>query len=73
MQIRRPRGVTVTQLMVVTVVGFLGGVYIWKPLFSKWKSDNNPNIQDSTLSSDTSEQIKTAASKSVGIQLQIIR
>lgn len=40
MRIRRPRGVTVTQLMIVTALGFLGGVYIWKPLIVKWRKEN---------------------------------
>lgn len=40
MQIRRPRGVTVPQLMVVTALGVLGGVYIWQPLILKYKNDN---------------------------------
>lgn len=65
MQIRRPRGVTVTQLMVVTAVGFLGGVYIWKPLITKWKNDNSPKEQESTLSSDAGKQIQAAVAKSV--------
>lgn len=40
MQIRRPRGVTVPQLMVVTAIGFLGGVYIWQPLILKYKNES---------------------------------
>lgn len=33
MRIRKPRGISTIQLMVVTGVGFGAGVYIWKPLF----------------------------------------
>ena len=36
MRIRKPRGVTPLQLVFVSVVGVLGGVYIWKPVFQSF-------------------------------------
>lgn len=64
MQIRRPRGITVQQLMVVTALGFLGGVYIWQPLIVKWKKDNSDKKDQipETLSTPT---VATNTSKSV--------
>ncbi|XP_075151632.1 uncharacterized protein LOC142225691 isoform X2 [Haematobia irritans] len=53
MQIRRPRGVTTQQLMVVTAVGFLGGVYIWKPLILKWKNESSSSNNTSTVETTT--------------------
>lgn len=32
MKIYRPRGITKGQLVLVTILGFCSGVYIWKPL-----------------------------------------
>lgn len=32
MRIRKPRGITTTQLMITTLVGVIGGVYIYQPL-----------------------------------------
>ena len=64
MHIRRPRGITVQQLMVVTALGFLGGVYIWQPLIVKWKKDNSDKKDQipETLSTTT---VATNTSKSV--------
>lgn len=39
MRIRRPRNISTSQLMVITAVGIISGVYIWKPLFEKLKSE----------------------------------
>lgn len=54
MQIRRPRGVTIPQLMVVTVIGVLGGVYIWQPLLIKYR-----NEQKAEKANDTAEATTT--------------
>lgn len=35
MKIRRPRGLTGAQIGLATVLGVLGGIYIWKPLLEK--------------------------------------
>lgn len=35
MRIYRPRGLTRGQIVLVTVLGVFGGVYIWKPLFEE--------------------------------------
>lgn len=56
MYIRRPRGVTVPQLMVVTVIGFLGGIYIWKPLLLSYKAQKEAK---SVVSSEVSSTVKT--------------
>ncbi|XP_017464712.1 PREDICTED: uncharacterized protein LOC108358080 [Rhagoletis zephyria] len=53
MRIRRPRGITVQQLMIVTAVGFLGGVYIWKPLILKYRAESED---------PTGESVKESAS-----------
>lgn len=48
MRIRKPRGLTTTQLMVTTVVGILGGLYIYKPLLldnRKKSTLHNANIE----------------------------
>lgn len=39
MRIRKPRNISTAQLMVVTVVGVLGGIYIWRPLLTKFRSE----------------------------------
>ena len=33
--IRRPRGISGWQLGLVTGIGIIGGIYIWKPVFDK--------------------------------------
>lgn len=64
MQIRRPRGVTVPQLMIVTAIGFLGGVYIWQPLIIKYKNEskaentNNETSQAVTAATPTTTSTK---------------
>lgn len=37
MKIRRPKGITGLELGLVTIIGILGGIYIWKPVFVKLK------------------------------------
>lgn len=36
MRIRKPKHITIPQLAVVTAVGIVGGIYIYKPLFEKF-------------------------------------
>lgn len=36
MRIYKPRGVTKGQVVLVTILGFFGGVYIWKPLLDEY-------------------------------------
>lgn len=36
LRIRKPRGVTTGQLVLVTILGVFGGVYIWKPLIIEY-------------------------------------
>lgn len=48
MRIRKPRGLTTIQLMVTTVIGVIGGLYIYKPLLlenHKKSSLHNNNIE----------------------------
>jgi len=56
MKIRRPRGVTVPQLMIVTAIGFLGGVYIWKPLLTRYNIENKIGAKDELKQQQQHEQ-----------------
>lgn len=38
MRIYRPKGVTKGQIVLVTILGVFGGVYIWKPFFEELKA-----------------------------------
>ena len=48
--IRRPRGIPGWQLGLVTGIGIIGGIYIWKPVFDKRvnkdKAENSPTMSD---------------------------
>lgn len=35
MKIYKPRGISKSQIVLVTVLGVFGGVYIWRPLFEE--------------------------------------
>lgn len=35
MKIYKPRGVTNSQLVLITVLGVFSGIYIWRPLFDE--------------------------------------
>lgn len=35
MRIYKPRGITNGQIVLVTILGVIGGIYIWKPLFEE--------------------------------------
>lgn len=49
MRIRKPKTVTLTQLAVVTAVGIVGGIYIYKPLLEKfWFSEDSRKKADTT-------------------------
>lgn len=39
MRIRKPTSITVPQLMIVTAVGVISGLYIYQPLFLRHKKD----------------------------------
>lgn len=41
MYIRKPRGISTTQIFIVTIIGVIGGVYIWRPLLHKYMHENN--------------------------------
>lgn len=61
MQIRRPRGITVQQLMVVTALGVLGGVYIWQPLIVTWKKEKSSKKEQTTEEITAIAATKTTA------------
>lgn len=65
MRIRKPRGITTTQLMVTTLVGALGGFYIYKPLLEENRKNraalHNDNIQ-STEATTSIKPVNTAVS-----------
>jgi len=61
MQIRRPRGVTVPQLMVVTAIGVLGGIYIWQPLILKYKNDKKTEAEPAAPAETSSPSSKKLA------------
>uniref|UniRef100_A0A1B0GPV3 Uncharacterized protein n=2 Tax=Phlebotomus papatasi TaxID=29031 RepID=A0A1B0GPV3_PHLPP len=42
MRIRRPRGIPNWQLMLTVAVGIFGGIYIYKPLFLKYRQERSP-------------------------------
>lgn len=54
MRIYRPRGITNGQIVLVTVLGVIGGIYIWKPLFEenfpRQKRKPLENIEEITTS-----------------------
>lgn len=50
MRIRKPGGISTTQLLIVTAVGFIGGVYIWQPLLLKLRKEKEPNLTLSEIS-----------------------
>lgn len=58
MQIRRPKGVTVPQLMVVTAIGVLGGIYIWQPLILKYKNEKKTEEGNDTPTTPTTSPKK---------------
>lgn len=41
MRIYKPPGITRGQIILVSVIGVLGGVYIWKPLFADFFKEQN--------------------------------
>lgn len=52
LRVRKPAGLSTIQLMVVTVIGFAGGVYIWKPLLQSYRKDQSAKLPDTTTKSD---------------------
>lgn len=70
MRIRKPRGLTTTQLMVTTVVGVLGGVYIYKPLFLETKvptlhNDNKEPAKTNTLTEKINRTVSSDKTSAV--------
>lgn len=50
-RIPKPRGITTVQLMVVTLIGFGGGIYIWKPLFLSLRSQQSDGVSSAAVAS----------------------
>lgn len=66
MRIRKPRGLTTTQLMVATVIGVLGGVYIYKPIFveySKKTELHNDSVEPVEVNSSVKQTNTTVSSE----------
>ncbi|KAG8228448.1 hypothetical protein J437_LFUL009099 [Ladona fulva] len=45
MYIRRPRGVSFVEIALVTVLGFFGGIYIWKPLILEYRNKHKKELE----------------------------
>lgn len=56
MRIRKPLGISTTQLLIATVIGFGGGVYIWQPLLLKLRKEREPNLTLTENSPATTEE-----------------
>lgn len=46
MRIRKPPGVTRTQVVIVSLIGIFGGVYIWRPVFEQLKQERKAKRLD---------------------------
>lgn len=46
MRIRKPKNFTTIQLFVVSAVGILGGLYIYKPLVLQYKSEQSAKSKE---------------------------
>jgi len=42
LKIRKPKNFSIGQVLIVSVIGILTGVYIWQPLIVKHKKEINP-------------------------------
>jgi len=42
MRIKRPAGLSGFELALVTALGIIGGIYIWKPIFTQQKDSKRP-------------------------------
>lgn len=49
MKIRKPKHITPLQFLVVTAVGVIGGVYIYKPLFERYWFDKRRPKQEARV------------------------
>lgn len=57
MRIRKPKHVTIPQLAVVTAVGVIGGIYIYKPLFERfWFGDKKKAVAEIETPTQTTGQ-----------------
>ncbi|XP_055387276.1 uncharacterized protein LOC129615892 [Condylostylus longicornis] len=62
LRIRKPRTISTTQLIVVSVVGVLAGAYIWQPLFVKYRENS-----ESIKKMESLKTIKKSLNSSPGI------
>jgi len=58
MRIRKPRGLTTTQLMVATVIGVIGGLYIYQPLVLENRKNRSLHNEKSAETNSQQNQIK---------------
>lgn len=49
MRIRKPRNITGSQIVVATIIGILGGVYIWQPLLLRYRKQELSQKQTETV------------------------
>lgn len=55
MRIRKPRGITRGQIVLVTVLGVFGGVYIWRPLVDSHFGVRRPAIKSTEPAEEEKE------------------
>ncbi|XP_077299288.1 uncharacterized protein LOC143920323 [Arctopsyche grandis] len=61
MRIRRPRDISTLDLVVVTVLGVVGGVYIWRPIFDKRSAEQPKEAEALPKSTDSAATANTTA------------
>ncbi|XP_048512803.1 uncharacterized protein LOC105686140 [Athalia rosae] len=53
MRIRRPRGLSNSQIIFASILGTFGGFYIWKPEFDRLRAREEKALETTTQSSTT--------------------
>lgn len=56
MRIRKPRYLSTTDIYVATILGVISGIYIWKPIFSKYKDPEYVASLTNTTEEPAAEQ-----------------
>jgi len=56
MRIRKPAGLSAIQVLVVSVVGTVGGVYIWRPGFVKRREEVATEAQQQQTQQEQQER-----------------
>lgn len=60
-RIRKAPGINTINLLVFTVIGFAGGVYIWKPIFEKLRNETQLPTAASAAATDSTTDATAAA------------